>query len=470
MGKTLAEKVWDQHLVSRQDGEQDLIYIDLHLVHEVTSPQAFDGLRMSGRTVRRPDLTIAVADHNVPTEHTDRPVEDPVSRKQLDVLAANAKEFGITCYSMRDPGQGIVHVIGPEQGLTQPGMTVVCGDSHTSTHGAFGAIAFGIGTSQVEHVLATQTLPMPRSRMMAVTVEGDIPPGVTAKDIILTIIARIGTGGGTGSIIEYRGSAIRALSMEGRMTVCNMSIEAGARAGLIAPDETTFTYLKDKPHAPKDAAWDQAVEYWRTLVTDDDATFDTEVFIDASELRPSVSWGTNPGQTITIDDLIPSPGDFTSPGEQESAARALQYMGLEAGLPIRDVAVQTVFIGSCTNSRIEDLRAAAAVAAGRTVADGVRAMVVPGSMAVKAVAESEGLDEIFRAAGFDWREPGCSMCLAMNPDKLAPGERAASTSNRNFEGRQGPGGRTHLVSPAVAAATAITGRITAPADLPAVSA
>lgn len=465
MGRTLSEKVWEAHVVRAGDGAEDLLYIDLHLIHEVTSPQAFDGLRMHGRTVRRPDLTVAVADHNVPTEHTDQPVADPVSRKQLDVLAANAAEFGITCHSMRDPGQGIVHVIGPEQGLTQPGMTVVCGDSHTSTHGAFGALAFGIGTSQVEHVLATQTLPVPRSKTLAITIEGETPPGVTAKDIILSVIAEIGTDGGTGSIIEYRGAAIRALSMEGRMTVCNMSIEAGARAGMIAPDETTFAYLKNKAHAPEGADWDAAVEYWRSLATDADATFDREVVIDATTLRPSVSWGTNPGQTITVDDVVPDPEAFATPAEREGAARAVAYMGLTPGTPMREIAVDTVFIGSCTNSRIEDLRAAAAVARGRRVADGVRAMVVPGSMAVKAVAESEGLDRIFVDAGFDWREPGCSMCLAMNPDKLAPGERAASTSNRNFEGRQGPGGRTHLVSPAVAAATAVTGRITAPADL-----
>jgi 3-isopropylmalate/(R)-2-methylmalate dehydratase large subunit len=465
MGKTLSEKVWDRHVVHSAPGEPDLLYIDLHLVHEVTSPQAFDGIRLAGRRVRRPELTVATADHNVPTEGIDKPVADPISAKQLEVLRANTAEFGIIHYGMGDPKQGIVHVIGPEQGRTLPGMTIVCGDSHTSTHGAFGALAFGIGTSEVEHVLATQTLPQQRPGTMAVTVEGELPEGATAKDIILAIIGRIGTGGGIGSIIEYRGSAIRALSMEGRMTVCNMSIEAGAKAGLIAPDEVTFAYLEGKEHAPKGADWDAAVEEWRSLVTDDDATFDKEVVIDAATIAPHVSWGTNPAQVIPLSGSVPSPDDFLEASEREAAARALEYMGLTPGTPMREVEVDTVFIGSCTNSRIEDLRAAAKVVEGRKVADGVRTLVVPGSFAVKHQAEAEGLDEVFTAAGFDWREPGCSMCLAMNPDKLAPGERSASTSNRNFEGRQGRGGRTHLVSPAVAAATAIAGHFALPEDL-----
>jgi 3-isopropylmalate/(R)-2-methylmalate dehydratase large subunit len=465
MGQTLSEKVWERHVVRRVDGEPDLLYIDLHLVHEVTSPQAFDGLRMNGRQVRRPDLTVATMDHNVPTAGLELGITDPVSRRQIEVLEENCREFGVRLYGMGDPGQGIVHIIGPEQGLTQPGMTIVCGDSHTSTHGAFGALAFGIGTSEVEHVLATQTLPQRTPGTMAITVEGMPPPGVTAKDIVLAIIERIGTGGGIGSVIEYRGDAIRALSMEGRMTVCNMSIEAGARAGLIAPDDTTFAYLEGRRFAPTGAAWEAALEDWRGLVTDADATFDKEVVIDAPSLRPYVTWGTNPAQSVTIDDAVPAPESFAEPSQQESAVRALQYMGLQAGTPMRDIAVDTVFIGSCTNARIEDLRAAAAVADGRTVRPGVRTLVVPGSFAVKAQAETEGLDAIFRAAGFDWREPGCSMCLAMNPDKLAPGERCASTSNRNFEGRQGQGGRTHLVSPAVAAATAIAGHFATPADL-----
>ena len=463
MGKTLSEKVWDRHVVHHDD-DGDLLFVDLHLIHEVTSPQAFDGLRLAGRTVRRPDLTLATMDHNVPTADIDQPVKDPISKKQMDTLQANCDEFDITCHAMGEPGQGIVHVIGPEQGYTQPGMTIVCGDSHTSTHGAFGAIAFGIGTSEVEHVLATQTLPQRKPGTMAVTVEGEVRPGVTAKDIVLAIIGRIGTGGGIGSIIEYRGSAIRALSMEGRMTVCNMSIEAGAKAGLIAPDDVTFSYLKGKANTPKGAGWDIAVEDWKTLYTDEDATFDKEVVIDAATIEPHVSWGTNPAQVAPITAAVPDPSTFAEASERDAAARALEYMGLTAGTPLRDVAVDTVFIGSCTNSRIEDLRAAAAVAEGRTVSVG-RAMVVPGSFAVKDQAEAEGLHEVFRAAGFDWREPGCSMCLAMNPDKLAPGERCASTSNRNFEGRQGRGGRTHLVSPEVAAATAIAGHFATPSDL-----
>jgi 3-isopropylmalate/(R)-2-methylmalate dehydratase large subunit len=463
--RTLSQKVWDRHVVRTGDGLPDLLYIDLHLVHEVTSPQAFDGLRLAGRPVRRPDLTVATMDHNVPTAGLDQPIGDPVSAKQMQVIAANCAEFGITCYPMGDPGQGIVHIIGPEQGLTQPGMTIVCGDSHTSTHGAFGALAFGIGTSEVEHVLATQTLPQQRPGTMAVTVEGDLPAGATAKDVILAIIGRIGTGGGIGSIIEYRGSTIRALSMEGRMTVCNMSIEAGAKAGLVAPDDTTFAYLEGRPHAPSGAGWEQALDDWRSLPTDDRATFDKAVELDAADIAPHVSWGTNPGQVAPISGTVPDPDTFAEASERDAAHRALEYMGLAVGTPLREVAVDTVFIGSCTNGRIEDLRAVAAVIDGRTVAHGVRTLVVPGSHAVKAQAEAEGIDKVLLAAGFDWREPGCSMCLAMNPDKLAPGERCASTSNRNFEGRQGRGGRTHLVSPAVAAATAIAGTLATPADL-----
>ncbi len=465
MGQTLSQKVWERHVVRRTDGEPDLLYIDLHLVHEVTSPQAFDGLRLNGRGVRRPELTVATMDHNVPTAGLELGITDPVSRRQIEVLAQNCREYGIRLFGMGDPGQGIVHIIGPEQGLTQPGMTIVCGDSHTSTHGAFGALAFGIGTSEVEHVLATQTLPQRMPGTMAITVEGDLPGGVTAKDVVLAIIERIGTGGGIGSVIEYRGDTIRALSMEGRMTVCNMSIEAGARAGLVAPDDTTFAYLEGRPHAPRGAEWEAALDDWRSLVSDADATFDEEVTIDATTLAPYVTWGTNPAQSVTIDDAVPDPGSFSDPSLEESAERALRYMGLTAGTPIRDIPVDTVFIGSCTNARIEDLRAAAAVADGRRVRDGVRTLVVPGSFAVKQQAEAEGLDAVFRAAGFDWREPGCSMCLAMNPDKLSVGERAASTSNRNFEGRQGKGGRTHLVSPAVAAATAIAGHFAIPEDL-----
>ncbi len=465
MPRTLADKVWERHVVRAAEGEPDLLYIDLHLVHEVTSPQAFDGLRLNGRSVRRPDLTIATMDHNVPTTDITGPVEDPVSARQMDVLAANCQEFGIRLFPMGDPHQGIVHIIGPELGLTQPGMTIVCGDSHTSTHGAFGALAFGIGTSEVEHVLATQTLPQQRPRTMAVEISGRLPDGVTPKDLILAVIGHIGTGGGMGHIIEYRGEAVRALTMEGRMTVCNMSIEAGARAGMVAPDDTTFAYLEGRPHAPSGAAWEQALDDWRSLATDDGAAFDRSVTIDGAALTPHVSWGTNPAQVAPIGSAVPSPDDFDDPAAREAAGRALAYMGLTAGTPLRDVAVDTVFIGSCTNGRIEDLRAAAAVLEGRRVAPSVRALVVPGSGQVKEQAEREGLDRVFSAAGFEWRNPGCSMCLAMNPDKLAPGERAASTSNRNFEGRQGRGGRTHLVSPAVAAATAVAGHFAAPADL-----
>jgi len=463
--RTLVDKVWESHVVHAAEGEPDLLFIDLHLVHEVTSPQAFDGLRLAGRGVRRPDLTVATADHNVPTTDVDKPVADPVSRRQLEVLAANCEEFGIVCYPMGDPNQGIVHVIGPELGLSQPGMTIVCGDSHTSTHGAFGALAFGIGTSEVEHVLATQTLPQVRPATMAVTVDGELPAGVTAKDVVLAVIGRIGTGGGMGHVIEYRGSAITGLSMEGRMTVCNMSIEGGARADMVAPDDTTFAYLERRPHAPKGPAWEEALAYWRSLPTDEGAAFDKEVALDAAGLVPHVTWGTNPAQVVAIDGAVPDPDGFTEAADREAASRALAYMGLTAGTSIRDIAVDTVFIGSCTNSRIEDLRAAAGVVAGHRVRPGLRALVVPGSHRVKAAAEAEGLDRVFRDAGFEWREPGCSMCLAMNPDKLSPGERCASTSNRNFEGRQGRGGRTHLVSPAVAAATAVLGRFGTPAEL-----
>jgi 3-isopropylmalate/(R)-2-methylmalate dehydratase large subunit len=461
--QTLAEKVWERHVVHRADGEPDLLYVDLHLVHEVTSPQAFEGLRMHGRRVRRPDLTVATMDHNVPT--TPGPVADPISRRQIDALAANAAEFGVTLHPMGAPGQGIVHVIGPEQGYTQPGLVIVCGDSHTSTHGAFGALAFGIGTSEVEHVLATQTLPQNRPGAMAVTVDGDLPAGVSAKDVILGIINRIGTGGGVGYIVEYRGSAIRALSMEGRMTVCNMSIEAGARAGMVAPDDTTFAYVEGRPHAPSGAEWERALEDWRSLPTDEDAVFDREVRLDAGDLRPYVSWGTNPAQSVTIDDAVPDPDSFDDPAKREAAARALTYMDLAPGTAMREIHPDTIFIGSCTNSRMEDLRVAADVVGGRSVASGLRALVVPGSFAVKQQAEREGLDRIFEGAGFEWRGAGCSMCLGMNPDTLNPGDRSASTSNRNFEGRQGRGGRTHLVSPAVAAATAILGRFGTPDEL-----
>ena len=464
-GKTLSDKVWERHIVRSGDGLPDLLYIDLHLIHEVTSPQAFDGLRLNGRSVRRPDLTVATEDHNVPTEDIHLPITDPISKKQLEVLRSNCEEFGIRLYPMGDPGQGIVHVIGPEKGLTLPGMTVVCGDSHTSTHGAFGALAFGIGTSEVEHVLASQTLPQSRPGTMAVNVEGDAPSGVTAKDIVLAIIGQIGTGGGIGHVIEYRGSAIRALTMEGRMTVCNMSIEAGAKAGLVAPDETTFAYLRGRPHAPSGDDWDAAVADWTSLITDSDASFDQTVDLDATQLEPHVTWGTNPAHVIPISAPIPGPDSYSDSVAAGTAERALEYMGLTAGKKLSDVKVDTVFIGSCTNSRIEDLRSAAQVAKGRKVKVGVRTLVVPGSFEVKAQAEAEGLDQVFKDAGFDWREPGCSMCLAMNPDKLEPGERSASTSNRNFEGRQGRGGRTHLVSPAVAAATAIAGTFVTPADL-----
>ena len=462
MGQTLSQKVWEQHVVRRAEGEPDLLYVDLHLVHEVTSPQAFDGLRLAGRPVRRPDLTVATMDHNVPTAPGP---EDPTSVRQMDALARNCEEFGIALYPTGHIGQGIVHVIGPQMGLTQPGLVIVCGDSHTSTHGAFGALAFGIGTSEVEHVLATQTLRANRPGSMALTVEGDLPPGVTAKDVILGIIARIGTDGGVGHVLEYRGSAIRSLSMEGRMTVCNMSIEAGARAGMVAPDDTTFAYLEGRPHAPKGSGWERALDHWRSLTTDPGVAFDREVVIDAAELTPYVSWGTNPGQTVSIEGFVPDPASFHDPVRREAAERALAYMALEPGTAIRDIRPDTVFIGSCTNSRIEDLRLAAEVVRGRRVRDGLRAMVVPGSMLVKAQAEREELDRAFRAAGFEWRDAGCSMCLGMNPDQLSPGERCASTSNRNFEGRQGRGGRTHLVSPAVAAATAIAGRFCTPADL-----
>jgi 3-isopropylmalate/(R)-2-methylmalate dehydratase large subunit len=463
--RTLTEKIWDAHVVHAAESEPDLLFIDLHLLHEVTSPQAFDGLRLAGRTVRRPDLTVATADHNVPTIDIHKPVADPISAQQLKVLDDNTAEFGIICYPMGHPNQGIVHIIGPEQGWTQPGMTIVCGDSHTSTHGAFGAIAFGIGTSEVEHVLATQTLSQVRPKTMSVTVEGDLAPGATAKDVALAVIGTIGTGGGIGHIIEYRGSAIRSLSMEGRMTLCNMSIEGGARAGLVAPDETTFAYLKDRDHAPQGEEWDAAVAYWRTLPTDEGATFDKEVVLDAASITPHVTWGTNPAQVAPIAGNVPDPEAMSDPGDREAAQRALAYMGLQAGTPLREISVDTVFLGSCTNARIEDFRAAAAVLEGRSVREGVRALAVPGSHRVKAQAEAEGLDKVFTAAGFEWREPGCSMCLAMNPDKLAVGERCASTSNRNFEGRQGRGGRTHLVSPAVAAATAVAGTFATPEDL-----
>lgn len=461
MPKTIIEKIWDAHVVRHAEGEPDLLYIDLHLVHEVTSPQAFDGLRLANRKVRRPDLTLATMDHNVPTDpqiNGEIIFNDPIGKKQIDTLEKNCKEFGVKLFGMGNENQGIVHVIGPELGYTQPGMTIVCGDSHTATHGAFGSIAFGIGTSEVEHVLATQTLPQQKPKTMSVTVDGDLPAGVTSKDIALGIINHIGVSGGVGCIIEYRGSAIRSLSMEGRMTLCNMSIEAGARAGLVAPDETTFEYIKGREAAPKGENFDKAVEYWKSLTTDDDAKFDVEINIEASELFPFVTWGTTPAMSVSINDSVPIASD-------DNAKRALEYMGLKGGEKIKSIPINTVFIGSCTNSRIEDLRSAASVAKDKKVASGIRAMIVPGSYHVKLQAEAEGLDVILKEAGFDWREPGCSMCLAMNPDKLQPGERCASTSNRNFEGRQGNGGRTHLVSPAVAAASAIAGRFAEPSDI-----
>jgi 3-isopropylmalate/(R)-2-methylmalate dehydratase large subunit len=470
MGKTLAEKLWDSHVVRSAVGEPDLIYIDMHLVHEVTSPQAFEGLRLAGRPVHRPDLTLATEDHNTPTDYTlpligTSAIKDEVSRTQIEALRSNCAEFGVTIYPMGDAEQGIVHVIGPQLGITQPGMTIVCGDSHTSTHGAFGALAFGIGTSQVEHVLATQTLPLDRPKTMAVTVNGELAEGVTAKDVILAVIAKTGTGGGQGYMVEYRGSTFEAMSMEGRMTVCNMSIEWGARAGMIAPDQTTFDYVQGRDHAPTGADWDAAVQAWTQLRTDEDAEFDAEITLDAADLAPFVTWGTNPGQGAPLSDIVPFPSLIEDESQRVAAEKALQYMGLEAGTPLREIAVQTVFVGSCTNGRIEDLRAAAAVLEGHKVADGVRMLVVPGSVRVRKQAEQEGLDKVFIEAGADWRQAGCSMCLGMNPDQLAPGERSASTSNRNFEGRQGKGGRTHLVSPLVAAATAITGHLASPADL-----
>jgi 3-isopropylmalate/(R)-2-methylmalate dehydratase large subunit len=462
--RTLPEKVWDAHVVRSADGEPDLLYIDLHLLHEVTSPQAFDGLRMAGRRVRRPDLTIATEDHNTPTDNL-LTIADVVSRTQLETLRRNCAEFGVTLHRLGDANQGIVHVIGPQLGLTQPGMTIVCGDSHTSTHGAFGALAFGIGTSEVEHVLATQTLPQQRPRTMAVTVEGELRPGVTAKDLVLALIAKVGTGGGRGHVVEYRGPAISKLSMEGRMTISNMSIEWGARAGLIAPDDTTYAYLEGRRYAPKGAAWEAALDYWRSLPTDEGATFDSEVTLDASTVEPFVTWGTNPGQGVPLDGVVPDPDSFATEAERAAARRALEYMALRPGTPMRDVPIDVVFLGSCTNGRLEDLRAAAEVLRGRKVADGVRMLVVPGSAGVREAAEREGLHEVFTAAGAEWRYAGCSMCLGMNPDTLAPGQRSASTSNRNFEGRQGRGGRTHLVSPPVAAATAVVGRLASPTDL-----
>ena len=464
--RTLAEKVWDDHLVVKgEDGTPDLIYIDLHLVHEVTSPQAFDGLRPAGRPVRRLDLTIATEDHNTPTLAIDKPIADETSRIQIQTLRNNAEEFGVRLHSLGDLEQGIVHVVGPQLGLTMPGITVVCGDSHTSTHGAFGAMAFGIGTSEVEHVLATQTLPLKPFKTMAINVEGTLKPGVSAKDIILAVIAKIGANGGQGYVLEFRGSAIRALSIEGRMTICNMAIEAGARAGMVAPDQTTFDYLEGRPHAPVGADWDEAVAYWQTLPTDEGATFDAEVNLDANELEPFVTWGTNPGQGVSLSDVVPSPEDFADPNERAAAERALEYMDLKPGTKLKDVPVDAVFMGSCTNSRIEDLRVFASLVEGKKKADGVRVMVVPGSARVRLEAEAEGLDKIIEDFGAEWRFAGCSMCLGMNPDQLAPGERCASTSNRNFEGRQGKGGRTHLVSPQVAAATAIRGTLSSPSDL-----
>lgn len=466
MAATLAEKVWADHVVRRgQDGEPDLLYIDLQLLHEVTSPQAFDGLRQEGRTIRRVDQTLATEDHNTPTIDIDKPIADITSRTQIETLRRNAEEFGVRIHPLGDRDQGIVHVVGPQLGLTVPGITVVCGDSHTSTHGAFGALAFGIGTSEVEHVLATQTLPLKPFKTMAITVEGSLKPGVTAKDIILAVIAKIGTGGGQGYVLEYRGEAIRNLSMEGRMTICNMSIEAGARAGMIAPDETTFEYVKGRPHAPTGADCDEAVEYWKSLRTDDDAEFDAEVIIDADELEPFVTWGTNPGQGLPLSGSVPAPEDFTDDTSRFAAQRALEYMDLVPGTPLKDIRVDTVFMGSCTNGRIEDLRAFTDVIRGRTKHPDVRVLVVPGSARVRLQAEQEGLDKDILAFGAEWRQAGCSMCLGMNPDQLSPGERSASTSNRNFEGRQGKGGRTHLVSPIVAAATAVRGTLSSPLDL-----
>jgi 3-isopropylmalate/(R)-2-methylmalate dehydratase large subunit len=465
MGKTLAEKLWNSHVVHSAAGEPDVLFIDMHLVHEVTSPQAFDGLRLAGRPVHRPDLTLATEDHNVPTTDIDRPIADPVSRTQIETLRKNCADFGVRLYPMGDAEQGIVHVIGPQLGITQPGMTIVCGDSHTSTHGAFGALAFGIGTSQVEHVLATQTLPMDRPKTMAVTVNGPLLPGVTPKDVILAVIAKTGTGGGQGYMVEYRGTTFEEMTMEGRMTVCNMSIEWGARAGMIAPDDVTFAYLEGRDHAPRGEQWDAAVAYWRSLRTDDDAEFDEEITLDAATLTPFVTWGTNPAQGAPLSDSVPDPAQIEDESDRLAAEKALEYMGLVAGTPLRDITVDTVFVGSCTNGRIEDLRAAADVIKGRSVAEGVRMLVVPGSMRVRLQAEFEGLNDVFTAAGAEWRSAGCSMCLGMNPDQLAPGERSASTSNRNFEGRQGKGGRTHLVSPLVAAATAVAGHLASPADL-----
>jgi 3-isopropylmalate/(R)-2-methylmalate dehydratase large subunit len=465
MTARLFDKVWDRHVVASPDGEPALLYIDLHLVHEVTSPQAFEGLALAGRRVRRPDLTLATMDHDVPTTGLDKPIADPLAAEQIARLRTNCAEHDITLHALGSMQQGIVHVIGPQLGLTQPGMTVVCGDSHTSTHGAFGALAFGIGTTEVEHVLATQTLRQSKPKAMAVTVDGDLPVTCTAKDLVLGIIRALGVSGGAGSVIEYRGEAIGALSMEGRMTVCNMSIEGGARAGMIAPDDTTFAYLEGRQHAPRGADWERALDDWRSLVTDDGAAFDHEIRLDASALRPAVTWGTTPAQSVSIDDVVPEPATAASPAARQAAERALAYMNLKAGTAIRDISVDTVFIGSCTNGRLEDLRAAAEVIRGRKVHPGVRALVVPGSALVKALAEEEGLDRQFTEAGFEWRSAGCSMCLGMNGDILSPGQRSASTSNRNFEGRQGPGGRTHLVSPAVAAATAVAGHFTMPTDL-----
>lgn len=468
--QTLAEKVWNAHVVRRGEGEgearqPDLIYIDLHLLHEVTSPQAFEGLRLAGRPLRRPDLTIATEDHNTPTLDIDKPIADLTSRTQIHTLRDNCKEFGVRLHSLGDKEQGIVHVVGPQLGLTQPGMTVVCGDSHTSTHGAFGALAFGIGTSEVEHVMATQSLSLKPFKTMAINVEGTLKPGVTSKDIILAVIAKIGTGGGQGYVLEYRGSAIRSLSMDARMTICNMSIEAGARAGMIAPDETTFEYVKGRPHAPEGADWDAAVEDWKRLHSDEGATFDAEVFLNADELEPFVTWGTNPGQGVSLSANVPSPEDYEDENDRKACERALTYMGLSGGTPMKEIRVDTVFLGSCTNSRMEDLRAAAQVIKGKEKDPDVRMIVVPGSARVRLEAEAEGLDQIFKDFGAEWRFAGCSMCLGMNPDQLAEGERCASTSNRNFEGRQGKGGRTHLVSPLVAAATAIRGTLSSPSDL-----